>query len=51
MRGYGHVKRANVAKAQVREAELLYRFDPASYPRPSDKPQAGQLRGIAIVAQ
>ena len=51
MRGYGHVKLANVAMARVREAELLYRFDPAAYPRPTAEPQAGQLRGIAIVAQ
>jgi indolepyruvate ferredoxin oxidoreductase len=51
MRGYGHVKLANVAMARVREAELLNRFDPAAYPRPTAEPQAGQLRGIAIVAQ
>jgi indolepyruvate ferredoxin oxidoreductase len=51
MRGYGHVKLANVALARVREAELLHRFDPAAYPRPSSEPQAGQLRGIAVVAQ
>ena len=51
MRGYGHVKLANVAMARVREAELLYRFDPATYPRPATGPQAGQLRGIEIVSQ
>ncbi|MCG2594887.1 indolepyruvate ferredoxin oxidoreductase family protein [Ramlibacter sp. XY19] len=48
MRGYGHVKLANVALARVREAELLHRFDPAKYPRPEGKPQAGQLRGIRV---
>ena len=30
MRGYGHVKLANVALARAREAELLHRFDPAA---------------------
>ncbi|MBE7426631.1 MAG: indolepyruvate ferredoxin oxidoreductase family protein [Ideonella sp.] len=51
MRGYGHVKIANVALARVREAELLHRFDPQRYPRPAAPPQAGQLRGIAVVAR
>ncbi|AMO23976.1 indolepyruvate ferredoxin oxidoreductase family protein [Ramlibacter tataouinensis] len=50
MRGFGHVKLANVALAQVREAELLYRFDPATYPRPERTPQAGQIRGIRVTA-
>jgi indolepyruvate ferredoxin oxidoreductase len=51
MRGYGHVKLANVALARAREAELLHRFDPQSYPRPAAERKAGQLRGIAIVEQ
>jgi indolepyruvate ferredoxin oxidoreductase len=51
MRGYGHVKIANVALARAREAELLYRLDPQRYPRPPSTPQAGQLRGIAVVAR
>jgi indolepyruvate ferredoxin oxidoreductase len=51
MRGYGHVKLANVALARLREAELLHRFDPAVYPRPAATREAGQLRGIAIVAE
>jgi indolepyruvate ferredoxin oxidoreductase len=51
MRGYGHVKLANVALARAREAELLHRFDPESYPRPAPERKAGQLRGIAIVEQ
>jgi len=51
MRGYGHVKIANVALARVREAELLHRLDPQRYPRPPSAPQAGQLRGIAVVAR
>jgi indolepyruvate ferredoxin oxidoreductase len=49
MRGYGHVKLANVALARAREAELLHRFDPDTYPRPEPQRKAGQLRGIAIV--
>ncbi len=48
MRGFGHVKQANVVLARVREAELLHRFDAARYPAPAREPQAGQLRGIAI---
>ena len=50
MRGFGHVKLANVALAQAREAELLHRWDPARYPRPAQAPLAGQLRGIAVVS-
>lgn len=54
MRGYGHVKAAQVRQAQAREAELLHRFDPARHPAPrrsaEDAPQAGQLRGIPIAA-
>jgi len=50
MRGYGHVKIANVALARAREAELLYRFDPQRFPRPAAVPVAGQLRGIRVVA-
>jgi indolepyruvate ferredoxin oxidoreductase len=51
MRGYGHVKLANVALAKAREAELLHRFNPAKFPKPaSGTPQAGQLKGIAVVA-
>ena len=50
MRGFGHVKQANVVLARVREAELLHRFDAERYPAPPRPPQAGQLRGIAVVA-
>jgi indolepyruvate ferredoxin oxidoreductase len=50
MRGYGHVKLANIALARVREAELLHRFDPEAYPRPAQQRQAGQLRGIPIAS-
>ena len=51
MRGYGHVKLANVVLARAREADLLHRFNPARYAKPvSDQPQAGQIRGIAVVA-
>ena len=50
MRGYGHVKIANVALARAREAELLHRFDPKRYPRPAFAPAAGQLRGIPVIS-
>jgi indolepyruvate ferredoxin oxidoreductase len=50
MRGYGHVKIANIALARAREAELLHRLDPRRYPRPQSSPQAGQLRGIAVMS-
>ncbi|WP_296872959.1 indolepyruvate ferredoxin oxidoreductase family protein [Tibeticola sp.] len=54
MRGFGHVKAAQVQQAQAREAELLHRFDPTRHPAPrrapTDAPQAGQLRGIPIAA-
>ena len=49
-RGFGHVKLANQALARVREAELLHRFDPATYLRPAAPARAGQLKGIAVVA-
>jgi indolepyruvate ferredoxin oxidoreductase len=52
MRGYGHIKIANVALARVREAELLHRFMPERYPKPpSSTPTAGQFRGIAVVSR
>ena len=41
MRGFGHVKLANVALARAREAELLHRFDPAGLSAPG----AGAGRG------
>ena len=50
MRGFGHVKAANVALARMREAELLHRIDPARWPRPAGAPQAGQIKGIAVVS-
>ena len=50
MRGYGHIKIANVALARAREAELLHRFDPKAYPQPERKAEAGQIRGIRVVA-
>ena len=45
MRGFGHVKLANVALARAREAELLHRFDPQAYPRPAASREAGQITG------
>ena len=53
MRGFGHVKLANVALARAREAELLHRLDPKRWPRPATPaaaPAAGQFRGIAVTA-
>jgi indolepyruvate ferredoxin oxidoreductase len=50
IRGFGHVKIANLANARAREAELLHRFDPAKYPKPPSTARAGQFRGIAVVS-
>jgi indolepyruvate ferredoxin oxidoreductase len=48
IRGYGHVKQASLAIARARERELLSRFDPERYPRPTGAPVAGQFRGIPV---
>ncbi len=52
VRGFGHVKLANLETARIREAELLHRFAPSRYAKPSTAGAhgAGQIRGIAIVA-
>jgi indolepyruvate ferredoxin oxidoreductase len=50
IRGYGHVKLANLAMANAREGEMLHRFDPEAYPRPVAAPTAGQIRGIPVVS-
>ena len=50
IRGYGHVKLANLALARIREAELLHRYDPVRYPKPETPLRAGQFRGIAVVS-
>ncbi|WP_285414662.1 indolepyruvate ferredoxin oxidoreductase family protein [Variovorax sp. efr-133-TYG-130] len=50
IRGFGHVKLANLEAAKLREAELLYRFAPSRYAKPAFASGAGQIRGIAIVA-
>ncbi len=50
MRGYGHVKLANVALARTREAELLHRLDAARYPAPPRVAKAGQFKGVAVTA-
>ncbi|MBT2337108.1 indolepyruvate ferredoxin oxidoreductase family protein [Variovorax paradoxus] len=50
IRGYGHVKLANLALANAREAELMHRFAPKRYPKPAGGARAGQFRGIAVVA-
>jgi indolepyruvate ferredoxin oxidoreductase len=51
MRGFGHVKTANLELARAREAELLHRFSPQHYARPDAAPSARQFRGIAVVAR
>jgi len=51
IRGFGHVKLANLALANAREAELLHRLAPALYPRPAAAGTAGQFKGIAVAAQ
>jgi indolepyruvate ferredoxin oxidoreductase len=51
MRGFGHVKAANIALARAREAELLHRIDPTRYPRLPGPATAGQLKGIAVVSR
>lgn len=50
IRGFGHVKIANLALARAREAELLHRFAPQRYARPASAAKAGQIRGIEVVA-
>ena len=50
IRGYGHVKLASLAIARARESELLNRFDPQRYPRPSGPAVAGQFRGIPVTS-
>jgi len=50
MRGFGHVKLTQVTLARMREAELLHRFDPATYPRPQATREAGQIRGIRVTS-
>ena len=50
IRGYGHVKLASLAIARARESELLNRFDPERYPRPTGPAVAGQFRGIPVTS-
>jgi len=50
MRGFGHVKLANVALARTREAELLHRLDAARYPAPPRVATAGQFKGVVVAA-
>jgi indolepyruvate ferredoxin oxidoreductase len=50
IRGYGHVKLASLAIARAREKELLSRFDPDRYPRPTGAAVAGQFKGIPVTS-
>jgi indolepyruvate ferredoxin oxidoreductase len=51
IRGFGHVKIANLAMARARESELLHKLQPTRYPKPVAEAKAGQIKGIAIVAR
>jgi indolepyruvate ferredoxin oxidoreductase len=51
MRGFGHVKLAQVAVARAREAELLHRWDPLRHPRPVTQAQPGSFKGIELVSR
>jgi indolepyruvate ferredoxin oxidoreductase len=51
IRGFGHVKLANLALAAEREAQLLHRFSPQRHPRPGGDAKAGQFKGIAVVSE
>jgi indolepyruvate ferredoxin oxidoreductase len=51
MRGFGHVKMANVTFARTREAELLHRFSAERYPAPATAPAAGQFKGVPIATR
>jgi hypothetical protein len=46
VRGFGHVKLANLALARSREAELLHRWDPARHPRPRPSPPPVSSRAL-----
>ena len=48
VRGYGHVKLANLAIARAREAELLHRFDPARHPQPQPPAPGARAREKAV---
>lgn len=50
IRGYGHVKLAQLAIARAREAELLSRFDPARYPRPARSIDVHHFKGIPVTS-
>jgi indolepyruvate ferredoxin oxidoreductase len=50
IRGYGHVKLAQLAIARAQEAELLSRFDPARYPRPERTINVHQFKGITVTS-
>jgi indolepyruvate ferredoxin oxidoreductase len=52
IRGYGHIKLANVSLAREREAALLHSFDPQRYARPKAGKAviAGQFKGIPVTS-
>ncbi|NMM27324.1 MAG: indolepyruvate ferredoxin oxidoreductase family protein [Glaciimonas sp.] len=48
IRGFGHVKAANIGLARQRETELLHRFDPVRYPSPLAGRETASGRSIPI---
>jgi len=49
VRGYGHVKLANLAIARAREAELLHRWDPSRYPQPTPPARKARAEEKAVM--
>jgi indolepyruvate ferredoxin oxidoreductase len=48
IRGYGHVKLANVERVKAREAQLLHAFAPQRYARPQPKVEAVPVQVVHI---
>ncbi|MOA06581.1 2-oxoacid ferredoxin oxidoreductase [compost metagenome] len=48
IRGYGHVKLANLERVRQREARLLHDFAPQRYPRPQAKVEAVPVQVVHI---
>ncbi len=49
VRGYGHVKLANLALTRAREAELLHRWDAQRYPKPPAVPRPTRSPGTPVM--
>ncbi|MNN90156.1 2-oxoacid ferredoxin oxidoreductase [compost metagenome] len=48
IRGYGHVKLANVERVKAREARLLHDFAPQRYAKPQPKVEAVAVQVVHI---